>query len=80
MASGYLVMPHLGGWDAWRGSSFLSVVLDAAKTYDIVIGEDATAVNMSERQHFALYDGEGGSSGRFNRVNIAELKLLALEP
>ena len=79
VASGYLVMPQLGSWDAWRGSSFLSLDLDSSKTYDIVIGEDARAINMSEREHFSLYGGEGGTAGRFNRVNVAEVKLLAAE-
>jgi len=40
---------------------------------------DAYAVNMSERAHFASYTGgAGGSTGAFHRVNIAELKVLAL--
>jgi hypothetical protein len=77
VANGYAVMPHLGTWDDWRESSLIAVELDAAKSYRIVIREDGAAVNMSEREHFSLYGGSGGASGRFNRVNIAELKVLA---
>jgi hypothetical protein len=36
-------------------------------------------VNMSAFQHFALYGGMGGSSGAFFRVNVAEVKLLAVD-
>ena len=78
VASGYLKMPHLGTWDDWRGSSFLPVTLDSSKSYTITIDEDEHAVNMSELEHFALYGGAGGAS-RHNYVNIAELKLLAVE-
>lgn len=77
VASGYVMMPHLATWDAWRESSLLQVELDAGKTYLVVISEDASAVNMSERKHFEIYNGTGGQSGRFNRVNIAEVKFLA---
>jgi hypothetical protein len=77
IASGYLMMPHLGSWDVWRESSLLSLTLNAGTNYTIVIREDASAINMSEREHFAIYDGVGGSAGRFNRVNVAAIKLLA---
>jgi hypothetical protein len=79
VASGYALMPHLGTWDDWRESSLIPVDLDAGTSYRIVIREDAAAVNMSERSHFELYGGAGGSSGRFNRVNIAEIKILAAQ-
>ncbi len=79
VGSGYLFMPQLDTWDDWRDSSFLPVNLDAAKTYEIVIREDSYGINMSEFEHFALYEFSGGKTGRFNRVNIAELKVLALE-
>lgn len=79
VAAGHLMMPHLGTWDDWRESSLLPVSLEAAKSYRIVIGEDPQAVNMSERAHFATYDGTGGTAGRFNRVNVAEVKLLAVD-
>ena len=77
VGSGYAMMPHLGTWSTWKDSSFVTVDLDASKTYSIVVREDARAINMSERDHFAIYDQVGGSSGRFNRVNIAEMKVLA---
>ena len=79
VASGYVAMPQLGSWDQWRESSFLPVQLSAGVSYSITIREDARAINMSQREHFAIYDGMGGSAGRFNRVNIAEVKLLAVE-
>ena len=50
----------------------------AGKSYTIVIREDESSGNMSDFGHFALYGGTGGTAGRFNRVNIAELKLLAI--
>ena len=77
VGSDYLMMPHLATWSAWRDSSFMAVDLVAGTTYSILIGEDAQAINMSEREHFAIYDNTGGSGGRFNRVNIAAIKLLA---
>ena len=79
VASGYLAMPQLGDWSLWGSSSFVPAMLDASKTYDIVISEDSHAINMSELDHFSSYSGNGGSSGRFNRVNIAELKVLAID-
>jgi hypothetical protein len=33
---------------------------------------------MSDYSHFASYNGSGGQSGRFNKVNISAVKLLAL--
>src|SRR5690606_33911812 len=77
VASGYLAMPHLGDWSVWRESTFLPVDLVAGTAYTVHIGEDDHAFNMSELDHFAIYEGTGGKSGRFNRVNIAEIKLLA---
>lgn len=77
VAESYVMMPHLATWDAWRESSLMHADLEAGKTYSVVISEDAAAVNMSERAHFEIYGGTGGQSGRFNRVNIAEVKFLA---
>ncbi len=79
VASGYLMMPHLGSWSAWRESSFMEAQLSAGVSYTITIYEDARAINMSEREHFAIYGATGGSGGRFNRVNVAAVKLLAFE-
>ncbi len=78
IASGYLTMPHLETWNDWRESSLLPVSLDANKSYTVVIGEDSQAINMSELDHFSTYGGTGGTA-RFNRVNIAELKVLAVD-
>ncbi|MEZ4437883.1 MAG: hypothetical protein R3B72_02260 [Polyangiaceae bacterium] len=77
VARGYLAMPQLGSWSEWRESTTMRVDLEASKTYTLVIDEDATSVNMSERQHFETYGGTGGTGGRFNRVNISEVKVLA---
>lgn len=74
-----IAMPHAGDWSEWRGSSFVRVFLDKTKTYDIVLRHDDRAVNMSAFQHFALYGGLGGKDGAFHRVNVAEIKLLAVE-
>ncbi|HHH28963.1 MAG TPA: hypothetical protein ENK57_11555, partial [Polyangiaceae bacterium] len=63
VGSGYAMMPHLGTWSVWKDSSFVAVDLDASKTYSIVIREDPRAINMSERDHFAIYDQIGGSGG-----------------
>ncbi len=78
VASGQLVMPHLGAWSEWRDSAFVSADLQAGKTYSVVIREDAASGNMSDLDHFSLYGGTGGTGGRFNNVNIAELKVLAM--
>ncbi len=78
IASGYLMMPHLATWSDWRESSLMSVSLDATKSYTFVVREDGQAINMSELDHFSIYGGTGGAS-RFNNVNIAELKVLAVD-
>lgn len=79
--AGYLVMPHLGDWARWTGSSFVGAELVAGQAYRIVVGEDEKSVNMSELDHFSRYTGGlGGREGRFNHVNIAELKVLSLAP
>ncbi|MRG91485.1 MGH1-like glycoside hydrolase domain-containing protein [Polyangium spumosum] len=78
VGSGQLTMPHLAKWDDWRDSNFVPVDLVAGKTYSIVIREDAASSNMSDFEHFSSYNGTGGQGGRFNKVNIAELKVLAI--
>lgn len=79
VGSGYLVMPHTGTWDVWRDSSFVRVDLRSDRTYRIVIRSESTrAVNMSVFSHFEDYTGGTGGSEPFNRVNIAELKILSL--
>lgn len=78
VGGGYLLMPHLGAWDRWAGSSFVEVDLVAGRTYRVVVHGDAWAVNMSVFDHFSRYTGgTGGRAGAFNRVNIAALKVLA---
>ncbi len=78
VGSGQLAMPHLGSWSDWRDSTFVSVDLEAGTTYAIVIREDETSGNMSDLDHFSLYGGTGGLGGRFNKVNISELKILSM--
>lgn len=78
VGGGQLLMPQLATWDEWRDSSFVPVDLVAGTTYTIVIREDEASGNMSDLQHFALYSGTGGASGRFNKVNITEVKLLSM--
>lgn len=78
VAEGPLVMPHLGTWSRWEDSSFVAADLDASRSYRIVIRSDDEMVNMSAFRHFERYTGgSGGIEGAFNRVNIAELKILA---
>ncbi len=79
VGTGVVVMPQLGDWDRWAGSTFVRVSLDASRTYHLAIVGDDTTVNMSAFDHFARYTaGTGGASGRFERVNVADLRLLAL--
>ena len=81
IGGGYLTMPQLGSWDRWADSSFVAVELEQAQRYRIIIDEDDLAYNMSSLSHFERYTGGlGGKLGAFNRVNIAELKLLYLGP
>jgi hypothetical protein len=78
VGGGQLAMPHLETWDDWRDSNFVPVDLVGGKTYTIVIREDGASGNMSDFKHFESYGGMGGKGGRFNKVNIAEVKLLAI--
>jgi hypothetical protein len=78
VGGGVLVMPHTASWDNWADSSFVRVTLSAGKPYTVVIHEDASSFNMSDFEHFMLYGGMGGTGGRFDKVNISELKLLGL--
>jgi len=78
VGSGYLFMPHLGAWDIWADSNLVRVVLEQGRTYRLTIDGGERAINMSSFAHFDTYTGGlGGQEGAFNRVNIAELKVLA---
>ena len=78
IASGFLFMPHQSGWDVWRDSNLIPVDLRASEAYNLIIRGDDFAVNMSTFDHFELYTGGlGGHEGPLNRVNVAELKVLA---
>ncbi|MBK9265537.1 MAG: hypothetical protein IPM54_37835 [Polyangiaceae bacterium] len=86
VGGGYLTMPHLAApgdpnpWGQWRTSNLIPVNLTAGKTYFLVIREDMASGNMSDYAHFATYGGAGGQAGRFNKVNISEVRLLAFGP
>ncbi len=77
VASGPVVMPHLGAndWDRWDNSSFLPVHLESGKTYRVVIRD---GMNMSYFAHFEPYGGSGGGTEGLNRVNISALKVLRM--
>jgi hypothetical protein len=80
VAAGVFAMPQAGGWDQWRDSTFVRANLTAGRAYQVVIDDAPHAVNMSAFSHFSAYTGgNGGMSGAYNRVNIAELRLLPLE-
>ena len=77
ITEGTLVMPQLGDWARWGHSNFVPVTLTAGRSYTITIESDPVYSNMSSLSHFASYTGGlGGSNGEFNRVNIAELRIL----
>ncbi len=77
---GFLVMPQRGD-GSWGDSSFVRVNLVAGKDYRVRLGHDRRSVNMSAFDHFNAYTGgTGGKSGPYHRVNIAEVKVLALVP
>ncbi len=80
VASGFIVMPHLGdgNWDRWGNSSFLEVTLESGKSYKITISD---ALNMSYFDHFVPYNGlpVGGGNDVYNRANISTIKFLLKE-
>ena len=81
VADGYLIMPQLGTWERWLESSviFTQVDLVAGQDYEIKIFGDEQAINMSSFAHNASYTGgNGGTTGVYNYVNIAQVKLNAL--
>lgn len=78
VASDVIIMPHLGTWSRWSLSSFARADLTEGVEYRVVVRGDDDAVNMSSFAHFESYTGGlGGQDGAFNRVNIAELRILA---
>lgn len=79
VGEGPLVMPHLGSWSTWGDGSAVRVLLQGGVGYTAVVGEGRGGANMSALRHFERYDGGGGAGGAFFRVNVAELKLLALD-
>ena len=81
VADGYLTMPHLGTWERWLESSviFTQVDLLEGQDYEIKIFGNDRAINMSSFTHNENYTGgNGGKTGVYNYVNIAQVKLLSL--
>jgi hypothetical protein len=77
VGEGALVMPQLGDWSRWGLSNFVPVQLEAGRSYTVTIESNPLYANMSALSHFATYTGgQGGSDGEFNRVNIANLRIL----
>jgi len=80
VATGYAVMPQRGTWASWGESSFVRAKVTQGKSYRVVVADDTKSVNMSAFSHFSAYTGgTGGSGGPFYRVNIADVKVLALQ-
>ncbi len=81
VGTGFLMMPHRGDWGSWGDSSFVRVNLKSGTSYRVRLSHDDRAVNMSAFDHFSAYTGgTGGKGGPFFRVNVAEVRLLALVP
>ena len=72
-----IFMPHLGAgdWDRWGKSSFVSIDLEAGKTYKLTIKDN---LNMSYFEHFKSYNGTdvGGGDDVYNRVNLSTVTFL----
>jgi hypothetical protein len=80
VADGLLVMPQLGRWDRWALSNLIPAELVAGRRYDVAITADDEYPNMTAFAAFETYGASGalgGTGGAFNRVNIAELRVLA---
>ena len=78
VASGPLLMPHLGNWDRWADSSYVRADLEVGVGYRVVVDAGAQSINMSNLQHHALYTGGPGGTAPANFVNLSELKVLSL--
>lgn len=83
VGTGVISMPQRGpsNWASWGDSSFVRASLEQGVQYRVRIYEDTDSVNMSVFEHFATYTGNGATGGRngvYNRVNIAQIKLLWL--
>lgn len=81
VGGGYVVLPQLGRWDRWGESTFVEVELEAGREYRVAVhADDPWARNMSWLAHFADYTGGPGGEAPYNRVNVAAIKVLALDP
>lgn len=80
VGEGLVFLPQSGRWDQWQEGSFLPAELEAGTSYRLVLDDAPSFRNLSELQHFAGYTGGlGGRSGPFFRLNVAELRILALD-
>lgn len=77
--AGYLIMPQSGNWKRWDKSTPFIVQLKAGKKYELVIDEDANALNMSYFENNRLYKYAGGGAQASNLVNIANVEIKLLE-
>jgi hypothetical protein len=77
--SGYLLLPHTG--DARgevRASSAMTVRIERPGTYQVRLGDDPRAINMSAFRHFERYtNGAGGAEGPRNSADIVSLEVYA---
>ncbi|MCL2822422.1 MAG: hypothetical protein FWD57_00345 [Polyangiaceae bacterium] len=80
VGGGFLMMPHLASWGVWSGSNFVTANLVAGKKYRITVMGSDEAVNMSSFAHFVDYTAGSGGAQVFNRVNVAQIKVLAVGP
>jgi glycogen debranching enzyme len=77
VASAPVFVPHSGGWNVQRESSFLRVPLIAGRTYRIRLHDGPAAVNMSAFRHFEHYTGgAGGAGGPMNRMDVSAARLM----
>ena len=79
VASGYLLLPHTGdaGGEV-RASSALTVRIERPGTYQVRLGDDPRAINMSAFRHFERYtNGAGGVDGPRNSAHIVSLEVYA---
>lgn len=81
LATGYVVMPHTGGWDQWQLSSMVAVELPAGAACVIRLTEDSYCRNMSFFSANADYTaGDGGGPLPCNSVLIAAIFIQPPEP
>ncbi len=77
VGTGVATAVQRGSWSTWNDSTAIDVHLVAGERYRVTITD---AGNMSALAHFARYTGgAGGGSAPSSFVNVAAIKLLALD-